>query len=165
MRTPHTHTLSLSRWLHTGNKLHFPQHQKIWQKCDSAFCLTLGTLHTSSRPLFNTRSLVFSLQIQDSRQNHMETNLAFFYCPRENLSFVRMRSTAPSRCRWYRENSKIIDGFPTPLVKTGYAKQQVNNTTTVARSLCRYAGKFFVHCEFARYKYSLNMLCSNWDNL
>ena len=78
MRTPHTHTLSFSRWLHTGNKLHFPQHQKIWQKCDSAFCLTLGTLHTSSRPLFNTSSLVFSLQIQGSRQNHMETTSPFF---------------------------------------------------------------------------------------
>lgn len=46
-----------------------------------------------------------------------------------------MRSTAPPVAVGTVKNSKIIDG-PHTLVKTGYAKQQVINTTTVARSLC-----------------------------
>lgn len=149
----HTHTRwqSFAMASHRQQIYTFHRTRKYGKSVALLFCLTLGTLYTSSRPLSSTDSLVFSLPTQGSRQNHMETTSPFFYCLRENPSFLRMRSIAPPIDPVAVGTVKFKNywSFPHTLEKPGYAKKQLISKTTVARSLFRYAGKFYVLCEFS----------------
>ena len=117
MRAPHTHTVTVFRDGFTqATDYTFHSIRKYGKSVALLFCLTLGTLYTSSWPLSSTGSLVFSLKTQGSRQNDMETTSPFLLPEGEPVisTHAQYRPSHRSRCRWYREIQKLLKFSPHP---------------------------------------------------
>ena len=152
--------------LHRQQIYTFHSTRKDGKSVALLFCLTLGTLYTSSRPLSSTGSLVFSLQTQGSRQNHMETTSPFFTARGRTRHFYACAvSPLPSiplpLVPW---NSKIIEVFPTSWKSLGMRRSNWLAKRLLQDRCLDMLVSFMCFVNLARnFNFVLNMLCSNWN--
>ena len=167
MRAPHTHSDSHSRWFHTGNRLHFSQHQKIWQKCGSAFLLDFrDTLHKLAASFQHRFTGIFT---QDSRQQTKShgNHLSFFTARGRTRHFYACAvSPLPSvplpLVPW---NSKIIEVFLTPWKSLGMRSSSWLVKRLLQGRCLDMLVSFVCFVNLTRnFNFILNTLCSNWDN-
>ena len=111
---------------------------KVW------LCFLLDFRDTPHKLTASFQHQLTGIFTSDSRQQTKShgNHLAFFLLPEGELVICTHAQYRPLPLPLVPWKFKNYWWFPHTLVKTGYAKQQVINTTTVARSLCRYAGKF-----------------------